>query len=286
MIREHCLNQKTAQYVHLRCRFLRFRGALVAAACVCFSASALAASVTLTADRDNTLFEDANGALSNGSGAFTFAGTDAGGVTRRTLLHFSTSGLPADAIITGVKLRLVVSQTLPTTVIFEVHRLLADWGEGSSNSGGDISSGGGRGAPSTVGDATWLHRFYPSLAWQSAGGEFAPLVSASQSLGGKGVYLWSGPELNSDVKEWLRDPSTNFGWLIQGGEAATQTARRFNSRENADPATRPQLIIDYTPPASVPLGSGWAKLALFVVLAGLGTAAVWVLGSGAARLNC
>jgi hypothetical protein len=52
-------------------RWLTTSGALASAGLL--SQSAHAATVTLIADRDNTLFEDVNGSLSNGAGPYAFA---------------------------------------------------------------------------------------------------------------------------------------------------------------------------------------------------------------------
>ena len=53
----------------------------------------------------------------------------------------------------------------------------------------------------------------------------------------------------ADVQAWLDDPLTDFGWLLRGNEGASQTARRFDSRQNSVEANRPVLTIVYTPPS-------------------------------------
>jgi hypothetical protein len=53
----------------------------------------------------------------------------------------------------------------------------------------------------------------------------------------------------ADVQGWLDDTSTNFGWLLRGSEAGLQTAKRFDSREVSNPSNRPELTIEFTPPA-------------------------------------
>src|SRR5262245_25689408 len=88
---------------------------------------ARAATASLFPDRDNTLFEDTTGSLSNGAGGYLFAGITAVGVRRRALLHFDLSSLPAGATITAATLRLVMSQTSAGPQFVEVHRLQASW---------------------------------------------------------------------------------------------------------------------------------------------------------------
>ncbi len=206
------------------------------------SATASAEVVSVTPIRDNTLFEDAEGDTSNGAGPVFFAGNNGQGLARRAVLMFDvTSGLPSGAAIDSVVLTLTVSNA-PNTVPrqFTLHRLLRDWGEGSS-----YATGGG-GAPAAAGDATWVHAFYPAQPWSAAGGDFDAAVSATLLLPGTGRYAWRGAGMTADVQAWRSDPGTNHGWLVQGEENSLNTARRFESREAAEPADRPALNIYYT----------------------------------------
>jgi hypothetical protein len=230
-------------------------GILAGVAIVWFPATALANTVVLTADRDNTLFETPTGSLSNGAGSYLFSGATSRAARRRALLHFDLSGLPQGSTVTNVTLQLFMSFTAaggdqPQTL----HRALADWGEGTSNSGGTVASGGGSGAASTTNDATWIHRFFPSQTWISPGGDFDAASSATQTVSGTvGSYNWSSAQLTADVQGWVSDKTTNFGWVLIGQEGGTETAQRFNTRENPDDTTRPQLVVEFTPPASVPI---------------------------------
>lgn len=204
-------------------------------------APAAAEVVTLTAVRDNTLFEDATGSLSNGAGPVMFSGRNSQSLTRRALIRFDVAAsLPAGAVISEAVLTLNVSNVSdPTPRVFALHRVHRDWGEGTS------TGTGGGGAQATAGDATWLHAFRPDSAWSNAGGDFATMVSGSQSVGDVGSYAWTGPQLTADVQTWLDDPARNFGWILVGEETAVTTARRFDSRENTEAANRPALRITY-----------------------------------------
>ncbi len=121
--------------------------------------AAFGAVVAITPSKDNTLYESASGSLSNGAGQHFFAGrTDvlAGALIRRALLTFDIAGnIPAGSTIINVTLMLNMSRTNlaagPRTV--SLHRVLADWGEGTS----DPLGGGGGGAAATLGDTTWIH---------------------------------------------------------------------------------------------------------------------------------
>ncbi|MBX2990782.1 MAG: T9SS type A sorting domain-containing protein [Bacteroidetes bacterium] len=207
--------------------------------------------VTLDASKDNTLYEDPSGSLSNGAGPGFFTGKTIAGAIRRGLLAFDVAGgIPANATITNVTLTLTVTQAQAIAQVIGLHRASADWGEGTSIGGG---TGGGAGGPATTGDATWLHRFFNTTLWTTPGGDFAATPSATSSVGGLGTYTWaSTPALVADVQQWLDTPSSNFGWVIVGGEGASATAKRFDSREHPTPSSRPKLAITYTGPTSVP----------------------------------
>jgi len=197
--------------------------------------------LTLEATRDNTLFEDAQGDTSNGSGPSLFTGRISQGRIRRTLVRFDVrSVLPIGASIDSVSLRLHVSSSSdPFARVLRVHRALANWGEGAS------ASSGGSGAPAQPGDATWLHAFFPATFWISPGGDFAPSPSASTSVAGVGDYTWRDSRLTADVQAWLGAGEDN-GWIVIGDETEPGTARRFDSREHPTPAQRPQLTVHYS----------------------------------------
>src|SRR3989304_777651 len=90
--------------------------------------------------------------------------------------------------------------------------LLANWGEGTSNA--DQQEGAG--AASTPGDATWIHTFYNTAFWSTAGGDFSSAASAATTVGGTGQYSWSSAGMVADVQAWLDNPATNFGWIVMG----------------------------------------------------------------------
>lgn len=211
--------------------------------------AASADSVTLAPSKDNTLYEDAAGALSNGAGIYFFVGRTLqpdGASLRRGLLAFDIAGnVPAGSTIDSATLTLHMSITIAGAQTVELRRALADWGEGASDAPGEE----GTGAASAAGDATWIHRTFPNALWSAPGGDFAGGVSASSSVGGVGAYTW-GPtsQLTGDLQSWLDTPAGNFGWLLITDESTAPTSKRFDSRENATAANRPQLTIQFTPP--------------------------------------
>lgn len=220
---------------------MRSSAQLVLLGLLAAAGSVRAATVSLTPVRDNTLFESTTGSLSNGSGPALFVGMNSGSNVRRALLAFDVAAaIPAGATVESAELHLTVSNVpnADTTVV-EVHRVLADWGEGGS------SSSGGGGAPADTLDATWLHTFYPDAFWATPGGDFDPAVHAAAAVPGTGTFVWSDPALAADVQVWIDDPSTDFGWVLTGDEGTPSSARRIDSRESTDPLTRPVLVVQY-----------------------------------------
>ncbi len=204
--------------------------------------------VSLAPVRDNTLYEDAAGARSNGAGEHFFAGRtgQSGADRRRGLVAFDVAAaVSAGSTIESVTLRLYMSRSRSGARSVEVRRALAASGEGTSDAGGEE----GDGAPSTAGDATWLHTFYPDSFWSSPGGDFAATASAALTVSGTGFYSWSTTAMAADVQSWLDDPASDFGWVLVGAETAPGTAKRFDSRENPNTGRRPSLEITFTPPA-------------------------------------
>jgi hypothetical protein len=208
--------------------------------------------ININPSKDNTLYEfvPVDGDLSNGVGEHFFAGETAMAELRRGVLAFDIAGsIPAGSTITSVSLSMNMSRTpFDTDRIIELHKLLADWGEGTSDAPGEE----GEGAPATTSDATWRHRFYDTIFWTTQGGDFSGTVSASLSVGAIGEYVWSSAQMVADVQSWLDNPAYNFGWLVLGDESAIATSKRFDTRESTSP---PVLTIEYTPPTEITLSA-------------------------------
>lgn len=214
------------------------------------AATATADSVILGATKDNTLYEDAAGGVSNGAGQYMFVGRVAlagGGKRRRAVLAFPVAeAIPAGSTITNVAFTLWMSRT-PVAGDQEesLHRLLVDWGEGKSNAPLEE----GMGTAAAPGDATWRHTFFDTDTWNASGGDFSSVISGSQLIGAVGSYTWtSTARMVQDVQGWLDTPESNHGWLLLGNEISLATAKRFNTREfTKDPTKQPILVIEFTP---------------------------------------
>jgi cell division septation protein DedD len=215
----------------------------VAAALASLEANLVSAgTVNINPSKDNTLYEydPLDGDKSNALGFHFFAGETGMNELRRGVLAFDISNhLPFGAVITAASLSVNMSRTPTNTAyVMELHKLLADWGEGTSMAQGEE----GDGAPATPNDATWRHRFFDTIFWSTQGGDFSATVSASQSVGPLGQYMWSSAQMVADVQGWLDNPASNFGWLLLGDESTNLTAKRFDTRESTSP---PVLAITY-----------------------------------------
>jgi spore coat protein A, manganese oxidase len=237
-------------------------------------APALADTVTLNPSKDSTLYEPIAPSftdMSDGKGMTMFTGrvkdadADPGSGTRpalrRAVLAFDIAGnIPAGATINSVQLTLYADKVGTTTSYnVDLLRLLADWGEGTSDTG---NSKQGQGELPTPCDATWHHRFYTGCAtgtlfWSLPGGDYSLTISATKAVANVGFYTWGSTSgLVSDVQSWLNNPSQNFGWIIRSYESSgppyvVQTTKRFATRENTGITNgvpwKPRLVVDYTP---------------------------------------
>ena len=210
--------------------------------------------VTLTSNKDNTLFESGTGTLSNGAGPRFIAGrtgVNSNGLIRRGLLQFDLSSIPANATITNVKLTMEMVKTPAGSGArtISLHTVTKDWGEGTSNDGS--GGGSGNGASATTNDATWLHNFYNTSTWTNTGGDYAATASGSASVDGLGSYDWTSAGMITDVQNWLNGTTSNFGWAVIGDESVLKTTKHFASKEDATAANRPTLEVTYTLPAVV-----------------------------------
>jgi hypothetical protein len=159
------------------------------------------------------------------------------------LLDFDLSPLSGQSIeISSVTLRLHMSQSGAGAENIGLHRVLSDWGVGSTDAGG----GEGGGGPATPGSATWMDAFWDVTPWQTAGGDFDALASASSSVDGVGFYEWTGDGLISDLEGMLAGNAGEFGWLLLGNESTSGTTKRFDSMTIGNQDFRPELVVEYS----------------------------------------
>ena len=214
-------------------------------------------AVALNPDRDNTLYENASGTLSNGAGIWMFAGRTNQGSDeiRRALVHFDVAAsVDPGATIVNAILQLNLSQPLNNGMrSIEIHTVTADWGEGTSQGG----MGEGGGGAATTDDATWVNTFFDTTDWTTPGGDFDAAVLAATVVdsGIAGAYIWRSPAMAAGAQAWLDSPSTNFGWVLTGDETESRTALRFSTRENS--ASAPVLCLEVCPSAACVFTDGF-----------------------------
>lgn len=208
-------------------------------------------SVTLTATKDNTIYEELTG-NSNGAGSRMVVGRTAGtssgstaSLSRRGMVQFNLASIPANSTIVSSVMTLTSdtpSGTGPQTI--NIHRITTSWTEGTANASGTTAlASAGVGATTAGGGATWINRSF-SNTWGSPGGAFAT-SSGTFSVDTAGTH--DSSSLNTDVQAFVNSPgTTNNGWMLIGTEASTFTVKRFLTREAG--AGAPTLTVVYTRP--------------------------------------
>jgi hypothetical protein len=195
----------------------------------------MAASVTLQSAKDAEMREF-NGVGNFGLEATMVSGClgdNVGNEKRRAVFSFdlAAAAIPANATITSAFVELTVTKTPqpPASSVFGLRRLLRNWNQTA---------------------VSWNFAMFPGSPWELPGAAgAADSITASSSsvlVSGTGKYVFaSTTELIADVRAWLDNPSSNFGWLLQSDDENTpRTARHFGTRESG--ANAPTLTIEYT----------------------------------------
>ena len=205
-------------------------------------------TVSVTSDRDNTLYSNPSGSLSNGAGTRMFVGRTNTGAARRGILHFDLSAIPSSAVVTDARLEMSVifSSNMTTgSAPHSLFRVSQDWGEGTTLAG----SGEGSGGPATAGSATWVHTFFSGSNWVTNGGDFSSTASDTQSAPLMGPVDFQSASVTADVQAFVSDAAANFGWIIKADDETTG-GRVYGTREGFA-VDRPTLVVTF----DMPLGS-------------------------------
>ncbi|MDD5201466.1 MAG: DNRLRE domain-containing protein [Terrimicrobiaceae bacterium] len=232
--------------------------------------SAAATIVSISSVHDTSIYSDSGINNANGGGVSFIVGTNGSAESRRGLLRFDLSSIPANAVIEGVSLSLTLTKAPSgdSARLVSLHRALASWGENSASDAGS-GSGSGSGVAAQPGDATWLTRFFDQgPAWTTAGGDFIATASATTSVTTELTdFAWSGAGMLADVQAWVASPSDNFGWIVRGDESTSRTNRQFFTHESTIPDTAPTLTVTYSVPephTAMFLAMGGVLVALFL----------------------
>ncbi len=227
--------------------------ALLALAGLAASGAAAQEVVNLGPTKDNTLYENSSGDISNGQGEYLFSGRTKGSELRRPSLPSTRRPRSRPARRFKARPSRWLSHASRTTrrTRSSLHRLTADWGEGAS----DAPDEEGGGTSAEPGDATWLHSFYdsePQLAtfWAAEGGDYDGTSSASTSVG-------AARHLHLDVygaDAGRSGLARHAGFQLRLDPDRERSDRRIGQAVQLAPepgaATRPLLAVTYTPPAA------------------------------------
>ena len=214
-------------------------------------------TVMVEPSKDNSMFSEFT-SNSDGQGITMFAGVTGSSANyskRRALMAFDVSAVPAGAVISSAQVQLTVSVGQGSNNPMTLRRITQPWGEGASTAG----EAGGTGVSADNGDATWIHRFYPSTAWTAPGGDYSATVSATQSVSGYGTYTWTSTQLATDVQGWVTTPSTNNGWILIGDETGNTNAKRIYTREATTTSLRPKLTVNYSAAPALTRRENWLQ---------------------------
>lgn len=218
-----------------------------AAAILCFSIFARGATLVVPASEDTTLFElnptFNMGTALLGAGGINQLSPDTGAPARmRALLKFDVSQIPVGSTVTSAQMSVTVVRVPgsidPPASTFQLQRVLKPWGEGTK-----------AGTTASDGEATWVAPEHPSPAWTAPGAagdtDASPVISSSVVIDGLGTYSFaSTADLIADVRTWLTNSASNFGWVMRSNaESQQQSARRFSSRESL--TGKPTLTVGY-----------------------------------------
>ncbi|HEX4416143.1 MAG TPA: DNRLRE domain-containing protein [Lacipirellulaceae bacterium] len=204
--------------------------------------------------QDNTIFSESSNSAGGENGVFVGSNNSAGTPSRRGLIQFDLSSIPAGSTITGATLTMYLEMANNATArTIDLHRANVAWGEGTAGSGQTNGTGFTAGA----GDATWTEAMHGVSSWP-AGGDFASAVSASASISGTTVgtpFSWTSATLLSDVQGWYANASSNHGWeMISNGEGTGGSVKTFYTKEFTGVTLRPVLSVTYVPePATLGL---------------------------------
>ncbi|MBI1934205.1 DNRLRE domain-containing protein [Candidatus Peregrinibacteria bacterium] len=144
--------------------------------------------------------------------------------TRDGLVRFDLSAIPSGATITSATLTLVATSVGSASAVknYGVHRVLADWAEGT---------------------VTW------NTPGSAAGTHFASSPASTTAVSVVGSYTW---DVAGDVTGFVGGSATNYGWRIIWSSNTSGTNKQvdFGTKENGTAANWPSLAVTYTLPSS------------------------------------
>jgi RHS repeat-associated protein len=160
---------------------------------------------------------------------------------RRAILAFDLRDIPTKATVTSASMALWQADILRGSGTVNVHRLTADWREGT-------------GINTCVGDgATWYEKV-GGVPWATPGGDFSPTVIASKTKAAGDQPQWDSFTVTSVVQQWMRGDAPNLGLLLKLANESfspctTITNCNYWAYQSDDvtvaPTLRPSLTVSY-----------------------------------------
>jgi hypothetical protein len=155
-------------------------------------------------------------------------------IIRRALIKIDLNSVPAGTYTSATLTLTCTGGDGAEARSLSLHRLLADWSEGSQT--GAVVEGDG---------ATWDYRnANGAVAWGAAGAQsgvdYVATASVTVSVSATGTYEF---DVTADIQAWLSG-TANYGWIVINNAEATNTTRKlFASSDYATAASRPQISI-------------------------------------------
>jgi hypothetical protein len=190
---------------------------------------------TVTIQPDATAGKDtwlASNVADNNFGVNTqlVVGVGSSGETRRTLLQFDLSTIPANVTLLSAALHLYVEAAAGVQNI-AVYRCLVAWDEGTGNN--------------AAGDASWNQR-QSGVNWSTAGANGSGTDRASSAtvqINDPAVNTVVEANVLADVQAWYEGSATNNGWVLSYTETNNSRIKLFVSSDHPAPSVRPALVV-------------------------------------------
>ena len=150
----------------------------------------------------------------------------------RSLIRFNLTGIPQGAVINSARLGLYFfripgadSTANRTYNIFKVQQNPArDWIELQATT----------------------NNYTSAATWTNPGGDFVGTPTDSINFNSSSLNSFVYWDVTSDVQNFSDNRNLDFGWIIADNQSAGNTRRDFRSKEVANAALRPVLLLNYT----------------------------------------